>query len=177
MWTIYWHQCPVSPSSAMIDWHTLLQLRTQSVDSQLCTNASYLVDTGADISAVTPPVAAMLKLRNSPVGRYQLGSRLVLGLRLGLGIGLRWGLASGRKGCVWENNLRDFREICTKIKYDTIVQKWKSLETVLKRSWAVKQFALVWDFLLLVYIGLKSVYVIAAKLFERFCYRKLSQTN
>merc|ERR1712086_788691 len=35
-------------------------------------NVSFLVDTGADLSAVTPSVAAQLQLRLSPVGRVRI---------------------------------------------------------------------------------------------------------
>ena len=41
-------------------------------------NVSFLVDTGADLSAVTPSVAAQLQLRLSPVSYLAAGASTVV---------------------------------------------------------------------------------------------------
>lgn len=52
--------------------YPVLELQTRSVVPLHTSNVSYLVDTGADISALTPGVAATLRVRLSPVGRMRI---------------------------------------------------------------------------------------------------------
>lgn len=52
--------------------YPMIKLPMRGVSQPLSTNGSFLVDTGADISAVTPAAAAILKLRLSPVGRMRI---------------------------------------------------------------------------------------------------------
>jgi len=52
--------------------YPMMKLPIRSVGLPLSSNGSFLVDTGADISAVTPAAAAILKLRMSPVGRMRI---------------------------------------------------------------------------------------------------------
>jgi len=52
--------------------YPVLGLPTRGVIRNLTATVSYLVDTGADISAVSPSTAARLRVRLSPVGRMRI---------------------------------------------------------------------------------------------------------
>jgi len=56
-------------------WYPLASMVLRGVSpgaESITRNVSFLVDTGADLSAVTPSVAAQLQLRLSPVGRVRI---------------------------------------------------------------------------------------------------------